>query len=473
VKLKNRILLIFFIATIAAALATGLAVVFLIQLHGQITFDAPVGSVVSAVVIAVYLLSGLMILGLLNLLLSKAVVLPAVEREMLDNERSMLAEQLHHSQKMEAVGRLAGSIAHDFNNMLTIIDGYSSLIIANPESEETAQNAQKVVDAARKASSITRKLLGFGRKEQGESVVLDLNAMLMDTDKMLSRFLGERIELITKVSSEPLLVNADPIQLGQVLMNLSVNARDAMPGGGRIVVQSSKEDLDDAAPRNPNLPAAGAYAKISVHDSGHGIDPTHLDRIFEPFFTTKESGEGAGLGLPIVKSIVKQAGGVIDLSSKPGEGTTFLVYLPLVALEEEELAEDGHASKPAAGSEPFSATILLVEDDEMIRTLVAKTLEAQHYNILLANDGWDAAQIARKHEGRIDLLFTDVAMFGLGGAELAQAVRELYPEIEVLFMSGYSSAQASEKGVPPDAVFLEKPFTPDKAVAMVRQLLGG
>ncbi len=472
-KLKSRILLIFFIATIAAAVATGFVVVFLIQLHGQITFDAPVGSVVSAVVIAVYLLSGLMILGLLNLLLSKAVVLPAVEREMLESERSMLAEQLHHSQKMEAVGRLAGSIAHDFNNMLTIIDGYSSLIIANPESDETGQNAQKVVDAARKASFITRKLLGFGRKEQAESIILDLNAMLMDTDKMLSRFLGERIELITKVSSEPLLVNADPIQLGQVLMNLAVNARDAMPGGGRIVVQSSKEDMDDAAPRNPNLSASGAYARISVRDFGGGIDPAHIDRIFEPFFTTKESGEGSGLGLPIVKSIVKQADGVIDLSSKPGEGTTFLVYLPLVALEEEELAEDGPASKPVAGAEPFSATILLVEDDEMIRTLVAKTLEAQHYNILLANDGWDAAQIARKYEGRIDLLFTDVAMLGLGGAELAQAVRELYPEIKVLFMSGYSSAQASEKGVPPDAMFLEKPFTPDKAVAMVRQLLGG
>ena len=200
-KLKSKILLIFFIATIAAAVATGLVVVFLIQLHGQITFDAPEGSVVSAVVIAVYLLSGLMILGLLNLLLSKAVVLPAVEREMLESERSMLAEQLRHSRKMEAVGRLAGSIAHDFNNMLTIIDGYSSLIIANPKSDETAQNAQKVVDAARKASSITRKLLGFGQKEQAESIILDLNAMLVDTDKMLSRFLGERIELVTKVSS--------------------------------------------------------------------------------------------------------------------------------------------------------------------------------------------------------------------------------------------------------------------------------
>jgi nitrogen-specific signal transduction histidine kinase len=417
--------------------------------------------------------------------LNKVAIIPAVEREVLENERAMLTEQLHHSQKMEAVGRLAGSIAHDFNNLLTIIDGYSSLIIADPKANETGQNALEVVEAARKASFITRKLLSFSHKEKTEPIVLDLNTTLTDTDKMLSRLIGEKIQLITRPSAEPIFVKADPVQLGQVLMNLAVNARDAMPNGGRITIKIDNYEVEDGEHVRPIELPAGSYAKISVRDTGEGIDPGKIDQIFEPFFTTKGVGKGTGLGLSIVKTIIKQTGGFIDLISKHGGGTTFLIYLPVADFVEEEsavVAEPTVADdlpQPLAPPLPDSekreavSTILLVEDDPMIRTLVSQTLELQNYKVLLADDGWEAAKEARKYDGKIDLLFTDVVMPGLGGAELAMAVTELYPEIKVLFMSGYSRSQVTEEGVPPDSALLEKPFTPDKVVLMVRDLLAG
>lgn len=483
-SLKSKILSILIAASVLAAVTTGLMLISLIQLHGQISFAGHSGSTLTVLAVAVYLLGGLLVLGLLAVLLNKMVIIPAVEREMLENEREMLTEQLHHSQKMEAVGRLAGSIAHDFNNLLTIIDGYSSLIIADPKSDETGQNAQEVVEAARKASFITRKLLSFSHKEQAEPVILDLNTTLTDTDKMLSRLIGERIQLITRATQEPIYVKADPVELGQVLMNLAVNARDAMPNGGRITIKAALEDVADGEHRKPDTLPSGTYAKISVRDTGQGIDPTTAHQIFEPFFTTKGVGGGTGLGLSIVKTIIKQSGGFIDLISKLGGGTTFMIYLPLCSQKEEEVfieksAEvvEKTASPPKAEAtvEPVAkedaATLLLVEDDTMIRTLVSQTLELQNYNVLVAEDGWKAVQEARKYDGKIDLLFTDVVMPGLGGAELALAVRELYPEIKLLFMSGYSRSQVTEEGVPPGAALLEKPFTPDKVVSMVRELL--
>jgi signal transduction histidine kinase len=441
--------------------------------------------IISAV--ALYFLSGLFMLVLLNVLLSKNVIMPAVEREMLVNEREMLTKQLHHSQKMEAVGRLAGSIAHDFNNLLTIIDGYSSLIMADPKAAETAQNAQEVIDAARKASFITRKLLSFSQKEKTEPVTLDLNSTLQDTDKMLTRLIGETITLVTKASDEPIYVKADPVQMGQVLMNLAVNARDAMPKGGRITIKVIKKHLTDGECNKPDRLEAGDYAEISVHDTGHGIPEEIVSKIFEAFFTTKESGKGTGLGLSIVKSIMKENDGFIDVQSKVGSGTTFLIYLPVIDLDEDmDLEEDAADETAARGSSTVAqgqgnqqeseasdgvATILLVEDDPMIRTLVGQTLELQNYNVLLAEEGWEGIKVARNHKGKIDLLFTDVVMPGLGGAELAVATKELYPEIKVLFMSGYSRSQLNEEGVPEDASVLEKPFTPDKVVMMVRRLL--
>jgi CheY-like chemotaxis protein len=383
---------------------------------------------------------------------------------------------------MEAVGKLAGSIAHDFNNLLTIIDGYSSLIIADPLSPETAQNAQEVVSAARKASFITRKLLSFSEKGKAEPVLLDLNTTLQDTQKMLSRLIGEKISLVTKAYDEPIHVKADPVQIGQVLMNLAVNARDAMPNGGRITIKIGCREVGDGECGKPGKLAAGRYAEISVHDTGTGIDEATLARIFEAFFTTKQSGKGTGLGLSIVKGILKENDGFIDVHSKLGGGTTFTIYLPVVefaaaeALMEEDLqkTEDVEPREALAGetsAEPASSTILLVEDDSMIRSLVSQTLEMQGYTVVPAEDGWEGIKVARNLKGKIDLLFTDVVMPGLGGAELAVAMQEIYPEIKVLFMSGYSRSQLNEEGVPSDAALLEKPFTPDKVVTIVRRLL--
>ncbi len=484
--LKGKILLIMFIASIASSIVTGGALIFILKLHGLISASG--ASIPVALAISIYLLSGLLVLVLLNILLSKNVIIPAVEREMLENEREMLNEQLHHSQKMEAVGRLAGSIAHDFNNLLTIIDGYSSLIIADPKSEETGQNAKEVVEAARKASFITRKLLSFSQKEKNEPVTLDLNSTLQDTDKMLTRLIGEKITLITKPFDEPIYVKADPVQMGQVLMNLAVNARDAMPNGGRITIKVGNRMVDDGQCKKPDNLPAGEYAEISVHDTGFGIEKEILARMFEAFFTTKGSGKGTGLGLSIVKSIMKENKGFIDVSSKVGSGTTFFIYLPVCDLADDSYHESKVPEKaPSESPEPeasalpqdkpasaaVNATILLVEDDPMIRTLVAQTLEMQHYNVVLAEEGWEGIKVARNHKGKIDLLFTDVVMPGLGGAELAVAAKELYPEIKVLFMSGYSRSQLAEEGVPPDAALLEKPFTPDKVIAKVRSLLAG
>lgn len=486
-SLKTKILLILFAASIASAVLTGGALIFLLEFLGQM----PKGSESSVAVIfaiAVYMLSGLFLLILLNVLLSKNVIIPAVERKMLDNERSMLTEQLHHSQKMEAVGRLAGSIAHDFNNLLTIIDGYASLIIADPESEDAGKNAQEVVGAARKASFITRKLLSFSQKEQTEPVLLDLNTTLQDTDKMLTRLIGEKITLVTKPYDEPIYVLADPVQMGQVLMNLAVNARDAMPNGGRITIKVGCLQIEDGECGKPDALSPGRYAEISVHDTGTGIDEETLARMFEAFFTTKQSGKGTGLGLSIVKSIMKQNDGFIDVHSKLGGGTTFLIYLPVTELEPDEfilpadMAVEAEAGGQVSGGsgmkavtesvgEKNPATILLVEDDPMIRSLVSQTLEMQGYTVLQAEEGWEGIKVARNHKGSIDLLFTDVVMPGLGGAELATATQELYPEIRILFMSGYSRSQLEEEGVPSDAALLEKPFTPDKVVAMVKQLL--
>ena len=484
-SLKTRILLTLIVVSILAAVSTGVVLIFLVQLHGQVTFADNKGSVLTAFAVAVYLLGGLLTLGLLAALLNKMVIIPAVEREALENEREMLTKELHQSQKMGAVGRLAGSIAHDFNNLLTIIDGYSSLIISDPTAEETGQNAREVVEAARKASFITRKLLSFSHKEQTELVVLDLNSTLADTDKMLSRLIGEKVQLLTRFTSETIHVRSDPVQLGQILMNLAVNARDAMPNGGRITIRTDCQQVGHGECRKPDEFPAGTYAMISVKDTGQGIDPEKIDQIFEPFFTTKESGKGTGLGLSIIKTIVKQSGGFIDLASKLGGGTTFMIYLPLVEPEEASAAEEAVAeamaqAEPEPAAKPESdtvvegrarQTILLVEDDPMIRGLVSQTLETQGYKVVVADDGWEAVQLARKFDGRIDLLFTDVVMPGLGGAELAVAVRELHPEIKVLFMSGYARSQVTEEGVPPDAALLEKPFTPDKATAMVRDLL--
>ncbi|HEY5653228.1 MAG TPA: ATP-binding protein [Pontiella sp.] len=492
-SLKSKILLIIFIASTTAAALAGPLLVVLMKVFGYtITSPAANGAALPFPVIiagVIYLLSGLFVLVLLNILLSKNVVMPAVDREMMESEREMLTKQLHHSQKMEAVGRLAGSIAHDFNNLLTIIDGYSSLIVANPEGEDVSRNAKEVIEAARKASFITRKLLTFSRQEESESVLLDLNSTLQDTNKMLTRLIGEKITLVTQACNEPVYVRSNPIQVGQILMNLAVNARDAMPKGGRITIAINRLWLNDGECSKPDILDAGEYAEISVQDTGFGIDPETLESMFEAFFTTKQADQGTGLGLSIVKSILKENQGFITVKSKVGNGTTFRIYLPITEPENTSAEEKIRATigdvKPKVDAEHSKKTsvagksvadngkptILLVEDDLMIRNLVSQTLEAENNHVLLAEEGWEGIKIARNYQGNIDLLFTDVVMPGLGGVELAMAAKELYPNIKVLFMSGYSKEQLTEEGVPPGASVLEKPFTPATVKTVVAQLL--
>ena len=295
--LKTRILLILIAASILSAILAGVALVAVVQSHSQITLDGREGPVLTGLAIAVYWVSGLLVLAVLGLLLKKIVLTIAAERDALENERAMLSEQLRHSQRIGAVGRLVGHIAHDFNNLLTIIDGYSSLIISDPGSAYIPQNAQEVLNAARKASLITRKLLSFSQKEPAVPVLLDLRTALQDSDK---------IQLMASPVAEPIFVMADPVQLGQILMNLAVNARDAMPDGGRITITSSSKDVKHGEARKPDVLPEGTYACISMRDTGQGMAEDTLEHIFEPFFTTKDSDKGIGLGLSIVNDIVER-----------------------------------------------------------------------------------------------------------------------------------------------------------------------
>lgn len=476
-SIKSKILLILIITAVASAVVTGAVLIALVQMLGEVSLVDNRGPILTAIAIALYLVGGLVIIGLLYLLLQKHVIVPSVEKNRLETERTMLTEQLHHAQKMEAVGQLAGSIAHDFNNLLTIVDGYASLIAADPQGQQTASYVDEIIEAARKATTITRKLLGFSHNETRELVLLDLNTTLKDTDKMLSRLIGDKITLVTKPHDDPIHVQADPIQLGQVLMNLAVNARDAMPNGGRITIKIDRKDVVTGAPGvSPSL-STGSYAEISVSDTGLGMDEETMPHIFEPFYTTKDCPKGGGLGLSIVKSIMKKSNGVIEVKSTVGSGTTFYIYLPCSEVQQ-DVAEP--IEKPAVVEvqseslpeiEQSAATILLVEDDPMIRNLILHTLEQKNYTVVPAEDGWEGIKIAKNHKGKIDLLFTDVVMPGLGGVELAVAMRELYPEIKTLFMSGYSRSQLEEEGIPAGAAALEKPFTPDKVLAMVAEIL--
>ena len=477
--LKTKILAILFGASIAASIITGFFLIQLLGLFG-ITNTAEIQPVALPYAIMLSLLGALCLLALLNILLGKNVIIPAVEQEFINKERTILTRQLHHAQKMEAVGKLAGSIAHDFNNLLTIIDGYSSLIKESPNGEQTEQHAAEIVEAARKASFITRKLLSFSRKEQNDPVVVDMNIALQDTEKMLSRLLGEKITLIVKTFDTPIYVMIDPIQIGQLLMNLSVNARDAMPNGGRISIRIDCRQIAHGEYGKPPKFAEGRYVEIAVHDTGCGIEEEMLKKVFEPFFTTKEEDKGSGLGLAIVKSIMKDCKGFVQVESTIGVGTTFHLYLPEITPEEIESeitdalteATERTVEEPALDSATGTgATILLAEDDEMIRNLIQQTLEKNGYTVLVAEDGWEGIKIARTHRGRIDMLFADIVMPGLGGAELALALRELYPQVKILFMSGYSRAQLDAEEVPPCAELIEKPFSPDKVLSTIRGLL--
>jgi len=384
-------------------------------------------------------------------------------------ERKQLEQQFQQAQKMEAVGRLAGGVAHDFNNLLTAILGSADLVLDDlkpnaPEREEI----QEIRRAALRAADLTRQLLAFSRQQVISPTVLNPNAVVANMDKLLRRLLGEDVDLRTVLTPEPGAIKADPSQLEQVVVNLAVNARDAMPGGGKLTIETQNVELDEEYAGGHVSAQPGSYVMLAVSDTGSGMDAVTQARIFEPFFTTKEKGKGTGLGLATVYGIVKQSGGWIWVYSEPGHGTTFKIYLPRVT----------EAAAPAAPSPVLpisvrgSETVLLVEDDEMIRALVQKVLKANGYTTLVAESGPAALRLAGQHDGRIHLLMTDVVMPGMNGREVAERLAPAHAGIEVLYLSGYTDDAIVHHGVlEPGIAFLQKPFTPAVLVRKVREVL--
>ena len=391
-----------------------------------------------------------------------------VERDV-THERH-LEDQLRQSQKMEAIGQLAGGVAHDFNNLLTIITGYGQLLLEDLEPDDPRRLKMREINkAAARAVSLTRQLLAFGRRQVLASEVLDLNDVLTNLEKMLHRLIREDIELVI-VQGEALgRVRADRGQIEQVIMNLVLNARDAMLQGGKLTLETSNVNLDEAyAASHPEV-TPGLYVMLAVGDNGCGISPEVQTRIFEPFFTTKERDKGTGLGLSTVYGIVRQSEGCVCVESAPEQGATFKIYLPRVQEQSDlkDRTEEG-AAAPPRGSE----TILLVEDEEAVRSLVQDVLEGLGYKVLVAKSGDEAIAICKQHPTPIPLLLTDVVMPGMSGRELADHLKFLYPAMKLLYTSGYTEDAMLRHGIlGPGAAFLGKPFTPQAIARKVRDVL--
>jgi PAS domain S-box-containing protein len=393
------------------------------------------------------------------------------ERTEAEERRRELEQQLRMAQKMEAVGSLAGGIAHDFNNLLTAIAGYGGLALgaAGDEQEELRADIQEMLGAAERARQLIRQLLAFSRKQVLQPCVLDLNEVVEDMESILRRLIGEDVELVTMLDEELGSTNADPGQIEQVVMNLCINARDAMTDGGRVVVETFNADLDEKFVATHVGARPGPCVALRVTDTGHGMDDDVRARVFEPFFSTKEEAKGTGLGLSTVYGIVKQSGGYIWCDSAPGYGTAFTVYLPRF-----ESAPDSQ-SRPEAGKVPDARgteTVLLAEDEQVVRRLVHEMLERLGYSVIPASNGAEALEQLDEHDGPIDLLVTDVVMPGMSGRELAGIVRERRPDTRVLFMSGYAEDAIASHGVlQPGTALLEKPFTASGLGEMVRAVL--
>jgi PAS domain S-box-containing protein len=378
-------------------------------------------------------------------------------------------EQLRQSQKLEAVGRLAGGIAHDFNNLLTIITGYSELLLIQSGSNDAArEKIEGIRDAGVRAAALTRQLLAFSRKQVLQPVVLDLNTLIEGVGKMLARLIGEDIQVTTLLKPDIKSIHADPGQIEQVIINLAVNARDAMPQGGKITIETANVELDESYAATHVAAQPGRYVMLSLSDTGIGMDADTLKRIFEPFFTTKELGKGTGLGLSTVYGIVKQSGGNIWVYSEVGQGTTFKIYFPQVEGEAERQLKIDAASPLPQGTE----TILLVEDETRVRALTRENLRVCGYNVLEAMNGEEALKVSREYKGPIHLLLTDVVMPRMSGRDLAERMSEERHGIPVLYISGFTDDAIVHHGVlEPGTQFLEKPFTLNALARKVRHVL--
>jgi PAS domain S-box-containing protein len=393
------------------------------------------------------------------------------ERKRAEGERVRLQHQLAQAQKMESVGRLAGGVAHDFNNLLTVINGYAGflskeLAVRDPALREYALEIGKAGD---RAASLTRQLLAFSRKQVIAPRAINLNGVVTDAERMLQRLIGDDIELVTRLAPHLGLVMADPDQIQQVIINLAVNARDAMPDGGHLEISTADVEVDTAMVAIHTDATAGHYVLVTVTDTGVGMTAAVLRNLFEPFFTTKERGKGTGLGLAMVYGILRQSNGWIDVQSDVGRGSTFHIYLPRIdsaaAVDEVKPA----VTDPLRGKE----TVLIVEDQQAVRGLARKMLQERGYHVLEASDGREALSIVRRHSGEIDLLLTDVVMPGMDGRTLSEQLRELRPNLKVILMSGHSEDVITERGVLASGLmYIQKPFTPDGLAVKVREALG-
>ena len=393
------------------------------------------------------------------------------ERKRAEAERGQVEQMLRHSQKLEGIGRLAGGVAHDFNNVLGVITGFGEMAKRQlPPDHPVQDRLDEMLKASGRAADLTRQMLAFSRKQVMHPRALDLNGVIEGSQKMLGRLIGADVELVLRLAPHLGTVLADPTQIGQVLMNLAVNARDAMPQGGRLAFETVNVELDEEYVRRHVVGRVGSYVMLAVSDTGVGMDQETRSHIFEPFFTTKAEGKGMGLGMATVYGIVKQSDGFIWVYSEPGYGATFRIYLPRL-----DTPQEHEVARPEAGEAPRGTeTVLVVEDQEALREVAQEILEQQGYRVLVAGHGGSALELARRYEGPIHLLLTDVVMPGMNGRELAELLAGERSGMRTLFMSGYTGGSLSDRGLLVKGVSLiEKPFNPDALARAVRQALEG
>ncbi|MCX7913908.1 MAG: MEDS domain-containing protein [Thermodesulfovibrionales bacterium] len=395
------------------------------------------------------------------------------ELKRLENDKKALEEQLRQSQKMEAIGQLAGGIAHDFNNILTAIIGYCNLSLSMLRKEDPLKRYIEEIDrAAQRASELTGRLLAFGRKQILDVKVIDLNKILLSIEGMLRRVIREDIELCIFTAEGGAMIKADPSQIEQIIINLVTNARDAMPEGGKLIIETANVELDEEYASKHIGVKPGRYVMLSVSDTGKGMTEEVKNRIFEPFFTTKESGKGTGLGLPMVYGIVKQSGGNIWVYSEPNKGTTFKIYFPVAEKPYEESFVEYDGQEAKVETQRGGETILVVEDEEAVRQFAVIALQRQGYKVLSASNGDEALLLSKNFNDLVNLVLTDVVMPGMSGRKLVERLKELYPEIKALYMSGYTDNAIVHQGILDAHInFIQKPFTVERLVKKVREVL--